>query len=128
MITNILAYIDGRSSAENAVTAAFLLAARHTAHVEGLFVRTNVSDVISDAPIYAIDGALPLVEQYVRSCDRKTAQAEQRATEAFAQIRDHFAFAEDDATSPTVYSTANWTIISGSPENTVCQRDRISDL
>jgi hypothetical protein len=39
MITSILTCIDGRSSAEIAATTAFLLAARHSAHVEGLFVR-----------------------------------------------------------------------------------------
>ena len=128
MITNILAYIDGRSSAENAAAAAFLLATRHNAHVEGLFVRTDVSDVIPNAPIYAIDGALPLVEQYVKSSDRETAQTEQRAKEAFAQTRDQFAFAEGDATSSTVHSTANWTVVTGSPENTVSHRARISDL
>ena len=88
MVTNILTYIDGNSSVENAATAAFLLATRHNARVEGLFVRTDVSDVIPNTPIYAIDGALPLVEQYVRSCDRETAQTEQRAKEAFAQTRD----------------------------------------
>lgn len=128
MITNILVYIDGHSSVKNAATAAFLLATRHSAHVNGLFVRTDVSDVITDAPIYAIDGALSLVEKYVQSHDSETAQTEQRATEAFTQIRDHFAFAEGDATSQTVYSTANWTVIAGSHENTVCHRARISDL
>lgn len=113
---------------KNAVTGAFLLAARHTAHVEGLFVRTDVSDIIPKAPIYAIDGALAVVEKYVRSRDDETAQTEQRAKEAFAQYRDHFAFAEGDATSPMVHTTANWTVITGSPENIVCHRARLSDL
>lgn len=128
MITNILAYIDGHSSVENAAAAAFLLATRHSAHVEGLFVRTDVSEIIPNAPIYAIDGALAVVEKYVQSRDHETAQTERRATEAFAQIRGDFAFVEGDATSPTVFSTANWTVILGSLEHTVCHRARISDL
>ena len=75
MITNILAYIDGHSSVENAATAAFLVATRHSAHVEGMFVRTDIGDVIPNSPIYAIDGALPLVEQYFKSRDREISPA-----------------------------------------------------
>ena len=128
MITNILAYIDGCSPVENAATAAFQLATCHGAHVEGLFVRTDVSDVVSNAPIHSIDGALALVEQYIRSRDHETAQTEQRATEAFAQTRDHFAIAEGSASTPTVHSSANWIVITGSPESTVCDRARNSDV
>jgi len=128
MITNILAYIDGRSSAENAATAAFQLATRHTAHVEGLFVRTDVSDVIHSAPIYAVDGALPVVEQHIQACNRETVQTERRATEAFAQIRDYFDFSESDAASPTVHLTAHWTVIVGTPDKVVSHRARVSDL
>lgn len=96
-ITNILAYIDGRSSVENAATAAFLLATRHGTHVESLFVRTVVGDVISNAPIYATDGTPAVVEKCVVSRDREAARTEQRATETFGQIHDNFDSAESDA-------------------------------
>ena len=51
MITNILAYIDGRDSAENAAEVAFQLAIRHAAHIEGLHVRADPREFITNAPI-----------------------------------------------------------------------------
>ncbi len=52
MIANILTYIDGRGSTENAAEAAFQLAIRHNAHVEGLHVRADPRDYITDAADY----------------------------------------------------------------------------
>ncbi len=125
MITNILAYIDGRDSVENAAEAAIHLAIRHNAHVDGLFVRTDAQDFIKNVPQYAGPGSY---EQFADTINREAAQLEARATEAFAKVRDRFAVAEGTAGSSMAGPTARWTVVARQPENVVCHLARVSDV
>ncbi len=125
MITNILTYIDGRGSTENAAEAAFQLAIRHDAHVEGLHVRADPRDFITNAAVYSGFGA---IEKFTESFDREAAQVEQRATDAFVQVRDHYGIAEQEAASPVTLPAAHWTVVSGRADSIVCQRARVSDV
>jgi nucleotide-binding universal stress UspA family protein len=125
MITNILTYIDGYGSAENAAEAAFHLAIRHNAHVEGLFFRADAEEFIKNVPHFGNPSAY---DQFAETYDRNTMQAETRATEAFAQVRDKFAVSEGDAASSTVRPTAHWSVGSGQPEQIVCQLARVNDV
>jgi nucleotide-binding universal stress UspA family protein len=123
MITNILAYIDGHSSVENAAEAACQLAIRHNAHVEGLFVRTDARDFITNAPIYS---GIESLEKFVQSFDRASEQREKRATDAFAQVRDRLGVSE---TKPAKgRPTADWTAVSGQPQTIVCHHARVADV
>ncbi len=125
MITNILAYIDGRDSAENAAEAAFQLAIRHEAHLEGLHVRADPREFITNAPIYS---GIETLEKFVESFDRATEQQEKKATDAFTTVRDKYGVAEAEATASRAGATANWTVIAGQPEPIVCQRARVADV
>ncbi len=125
MITNILTYIDGRGSTENAAEAAFQLAIRHNAHVEGLHVRADPRDYITDAADYS---GFQAIEKFTESFDREVTEVEKRATDAFAQVRDHHGVAEQEATPAVTKPTAHWTVVSGRADSIVCQRARVSDV
>ncbi len=123
MITNILTYIDGRGSTENAAEAAFQLAIRHNAHVEGLHVRAEPRDYITDAADYSGFGA-----NENESFEREATEIEKLASDAFAQVRDHHGVAEQEAASPVTKPTAHWTVISGRADSIVCHHARVSDV
>jgi len=125
MITNILAYIDGRDSGENAAEAAFQLAIRHGAHVEGLHVRADPREFITSAPIYS---GIETLEKFIESFDRATEEQEKKATDAFTWVRDRYAVTEAEATSSQAGPTAHWTVVTGLAEPTVCQRARVMDV
>ncbi len=125
MITNILTYIDGRGSSENAAEAAFQLAIRHNAHVEGLHVRADPRDFITGAADYS---GLEVIEKFTESFEREAAEVEKRASDAFAQVRDHHGVVELEAASPATLPTAHWTVVSGRADRIVCHRARVSDV
>ena len=125
MITNILTYIDGRGSSENAAEAAFQLAIRHNAHIEGLHVRADPRDFITNAAVYSGFGA---IEKFTESFDREAAEIEKRASDSFAQVRERYGVAEQEATSPAALPTAHWTVVSGRADSIVCHRARVSDV
>ena len=112
MITNILTYIDGRGSTENAAEAAFQLAIRHNARIEGLHVRADPRDYITNAPVYS---GVEAIEKFSESFDREAAEIEKRATDVFAQVRDHHGVAEQEAASPATLPTAHWMSSRGVP-------------
>ncbi len=125
MITNILAYIDGRGSDESASEAAFQLAIRHEVHVEGLHVRVDARDFMTNAPIYS--GAESL-ENFIATFDREAKNLEKRATDAFGQARERHGIIEQEATTPVKSPTAHCTVISGRASDIVCERARVADL
>ena len=125
MITNILAYIDGRDSAENAAEVAFQLAIRHAAHIEGLHVRADPREFITNAPIYS---GIESLEKFISSFDGATEQQEKKATDAFTWVRERYAVAEAEAASSQAEPAAHWTVVTGLAEPTVCQRARVSDV
>lgn len=125
MFTNILTYIDGRGSAENAAEAAFQLAVRHNAHVEGLHVRADARNFMTNAPVYA---GIESLERFTESFDRQATQVEQRATENFEQVRERHGIAEQESASPVTKPTAHWTVVAGQPERIVCRRARVADV
>ena len=107
MITNILTYIDGRGSTENAAEAAFQLAIRHDALVEGLHVRADPQDFITNAPLHSGYSGIEAITKFAESCDREATEIEKRATDAFAQVRDHHGVAEQEAASPVTLPAAH---------------------
>jgi nucleotide-binding universal stress UspA family protein len=125
MITNILSYIDGRGSAENAAEAAFQLAIRHNAHVEGLHVCADPRDYITNAPVYS---GIEAIGKFSESFNHEAAQVERRATDTFAQVRERHGVAEQEAAPPVTRPTADWTVVSGRADSIVCQRARVSDV
>ncbi len=125
MITNILAYIDGRDSAENAAETAFQLATRHNAHVNGLHVRADVREFITNVPIYT---GIESLTKFSDSFDRDAAQAEKHAIDIFMQVRDRHAAVDQQAAQPPVRPTANWTVIPGRADSVVSHRARVSDV
>lgn len=125
MITSILSYIDGRDSAENAAEAAFQLAIRHNAHVEGLHVRADARDFITNAPVYS---GIESLEKFTESFDREAALVEKQAMAAFTQVRERHGVAEQEAAPPVTRPTAHWTVASGRADSIVSQRARVSDI
>jgi nucleotide-binding universal stress UspA family protein len=125
MITNILTYIDGRGSVENAAEAAIQLAIRHNAHVEGLHIRADPRDFITNAPVYS---GIEAIEKFSESFDRWAAEIEERATGAFARVRDSHDVAEQEAGLRATQPTAHWTVVSGRADAIVCQRARVADV
>lgn len=125
MITNVLAYIDGRDSSENAAETAFQLAIRHEAHVEGLHVRADPRQFITNAPIYS---GIETLEKFIESFDRATEEQEKKATAAFTGVREKYTVAEAEATPSQPGPTAHWTVVAGQPEPIVCQRARVADV
>ncbi len=125
MITNVLAYIDGRDSAENAAETAFQLGIRHEAHVEGLHVRADPREFITNAPIYS---GIESLEKFIESFDRATEEQEKKATDAFTGVRERYAVAEAEATPSQPGPTAHWTVVAGRAEPIVCQRARVVDV
>ncbi|MDH3739122.1 MAG: universal stress protein [Alphaproteobacteria bacterium] len=125
MITNILTYIDGRGSSENAAEAAMQLAVRHNAHVEGLHIRADPHDFITNAPVYS---GIEAIEKFSDTFDREAAQIEERATGAFARVRHAHGVGEQKAGSKPTQPTAQWTVVSGSADTIVCQRARVADV
>ena len=123
MIANILTYIDGRGSTENAAEAAFQLAIRHNAHVEGLHVRAEPRDYITDAADYSGFGA-----NENESFEREATEIEKLASDAFAQVRDHHGVVEQEAALPVTKPTAHWTVVSGRADSIVCHHARVSDV
>lgn len=125
MITNILAYFDGRGSDESAAEAAFQLAVRHEAHVEGLHVRVDARDFMTNAPVYS---GIESLEKFTESFDRDAARMEKQATDAFNQARERHGVVEQEAISPITRPTAHCTVISGRASNKVCEMARVSDV
>ena len=128
MITNILTYIDGRGSSENAAEAAFQLAIRHNAHIEGLHVRADPRDIAASVPLYSGYSGIDTIEKYTESFAREAAETEKRATDVFAQVRESYGVAEQEAASPAALPTAHWTVVSGRADIIVCHRARVSDV
>lgn len=125
MITNILCYIDGRNSADNAAEAAFQLAIRHNAHVEGLHVRADARDFVTNAPVYA---GIKSIEKFTETFDREAERVEKQATAAFAQARERHGVVEEEAAPSLTRPSAHWSVASGSADAIVCQRSRVSDV
>lgn len=122
MIADILAYIDGRCSADNAAEAAFLLAARFGARVEGLHVRVDAHDYISREPLYSNVLALA---QFSESFDRQALALEELAQASFTAARGH---REGSDTGPESGIDAHWTVRAGRPAELVCRRGRVADI
>jgi nucleotide-binding universal stress UspA family protein len=125
MITNILAYVDGRGSEESAAEAAFQLAIRHEAHVEGLHVRVDARDFMTKAPVYS---GVESLEKYTESFDREADQLEKRATNAFTQVRERHGVIEQETASPVTRPTAHLAVVVGQPTRIVCESARVSDV
>jgi nucleotide-binding universal stress UspA family protein len=101
------------------------LAIRHNAHVEGLHVRADPRDFITGAADYS---GLEVIEKFTESFEREAAEVEKRASDAFAQVRDHHGVVELEAASPATLPTAHWTVASGRADRIVCHRARVSDV
>ncbi len=128
MITNILTYIDGRGSSENAAEAAFQLAIRHNAHIEGLHVCADPRDYITSVPLISGYSGVEAFKEFSESFAREAAETEKRATDVFAQVRESYGVAEQEAASPATLPTAHWTVVSGRADSIVCHRARVSDV
>lgn len=125
MITNILAYLDGRGAEDSTAEAAFQLAVRHRAHVEGLHVRVDARNFLSNAPIYS---GLESLEQFTDTFDRDSARMERRAGEAFAQARERHGIIEQEATAPITQPTAHFTAVAGRAPDVVSRNARVADV
>ncbi len=125
MITNILAYLDGRGSEESAAEAAFQLATRHEAHVEGLHVRVDARKFLTDAPVYS---GLESLEKFADTFDRDSARMQKQATDAFKQARERHGIIEQEAEIPVTRPTAHCTVVAGRANDVVCQNARVADL
>jgi nucleotide-binding universal stress UspA family protein len=125
MITNILAYVDGRGSEESAAETAFHLAIRHEAHVEGLHVRVDARNFVTNAPVYS---GVESLERFTESFDREAEELEKRATDAFTQARERHGVVEQEAATPVTRPTAHLTVVVGQASRTVSETARVSDV
>ena len=125
MITNILAYVDGHGSEESAAETAFQLAIRHEAHVEGLHVRVDARNFLTNPPIYS---GVESLEKFVDEFDRDAAQMEKRAIDAFNQAREHHGVVEQEASVPITRPSAHCATISGRAGAIVSENARVSDV
>lgn len=125
MITNILAYLDGRGSDESSAEAAFQLATRHEAHVEGLHVRVDARDFMTNAPIYS---GIESLEKFNQSFDREADQMQNRASDLFRQVRERHGVVEQEPEMPITRSTAHLSVATGQAVRIVCEQARVADL
>ena len=123
-IKTLLVPLDSNQDAAAALSAAFLMAKRFSAHVDALYVRSDPKTMLP----YATIGLLPdmrrnIVESFTRSIDA----AATAARKTFDEVRRRHKVAEADAPAAKGGASAAWCESVGRESSLVALRGRLAD-
>ena len=124
-IRNLMAVMTGGEADRGTAATAFLVAGKFAAHVAGLHVRPDFAEHL---PGIGEGMTHAMVTREIDGAIQNLADAEQRATEAFAEALEAVGAIRADAPTPGAGVTASWHVEAGRVRDLAVQRARVFDL
>ena len=124
-IRKLLVPVTGNDAGLPSLAAAFTVARRLGAHVEGLHARRNARDALA----YIGEGMTgAMIEELITTAEEEGRALVERARHHFAEACEQAGFAQTPAVTPEGASTACLVVETGREEDLIAQRGRVSDM